>query len=134
MTRAGNLPAHWIAVLLALLVSIPTEGNEPSAAVEPGQVASKSPAKSTRHALVLCGHPGDRPHRQAFLKTVNKLYEALTGPLGFPQQNVRVLFGGETTMSDGAAFGFPDPLQHARPSKRRSPPYGPPSGRKILFG
>ncbi|HVX12394.1 MAG TPA: hypothetical protein VHC22_14525 [Pirellulales bacterium] len=57
-----------------------------------------------RHALIVCGLPGDPEHRQLFAETVEKLYTALTTRLDFLPQQTAVLFSDETTDKDGPAL------------------------------
>jgi hypothetical protein len=48
-----------------------------------------------RHALIICGHPGDPEHTKSFAETVRKLGEGLTKTVGIPPQRQHVLFGAE---------------------------------------
>jgi hypothetical protein len=50
-------------------------GEEPGpAAIQVPQVAA---AEGTKRALIICGHPGDKEHRQSFAETVEKTHKAL---------------------------------------------------------
>jgi hypothetical protein len=69
---------------------------EPAAAIDPPKV---------RHALILCGHPGDADHAKAFAKTVGKLREGLTKTLGIPEERQRVVFGSEKAKDVPGATG-----------------------------
>jgi hypothetical protein len=46
-----------------------------------------------RHALILCGHPGDAEHVKSFTETVRNLREGLTKTVGIPAERQHVLFG-----------------------------------------
>jgi hypothetical protein len=60
--------------------------------------------KGTKHALVICGIPGDDEHRTVYAKTVEKIVSALTGKYGFKSADVIVRFGDATTASDSPAL------------------------------
>src|SRR5262245_64252113 len=57
--------------------------------------AKGAPAHPRRHALILCGHPGDAEHVKSFTETVRKLGEGLTKTVGIPAQRQHVLFGAD---------------------------------------
>jgi hypothetical protein len=48
-----------------------------------------------RHALVLCGHPGDAEHVKLFAETVRKLRDGLAKTVGIPPERQHVLFGAD---------------------------------------
>jgi hypothetical protein len=48
-----------------------------------------------RHALILCGHPGDAEHLKSFTETVRKLGDGLTKTIGIPPQRQHILFGAD---------------------------------------
>jgi len=48
-----------------------------------------------RHALILCGHPGDAEHVKSFTETVRKLSDGLTKSLGIAPERQYVLFGAD---------------------------------------
>jgi hypothetical protein len=48
-----------------------------------------------RHALILCGHPGDAEHVKSFTETVRKLGDGLAKTLGIPPERQYVLFGAD---------------------------------------
>jgi hypothetical protein len=54
-----------------------------------------APAGS-KHALLICGLSGDAGRRKAFAETITKVHSALVTKLGFPAENVSVLFGDES--------------------------------------
>ena len=76
--------------LLPLLLAAQAAALEP--APPPRPVAA---APAARHALILCGHPGDADHAKAFADTVRKLGEGLTKAAGIPAARQRVVFGAE---------------------------------------
>lgn len=47
-----------------------------------------------RHALIICGHPGDDEHQELFADSVNRIRHALTSRFGFDAELIRVQFGG----------------------------------------
>jgi hypothetical protein len=73
----------------------------PETAPAPRQVAAKpAPAADAagipkRHALIICGHPGDGDHAKSFAATVKKLGDGLAKTAGIPVERQRVLFGTE---------------------------------------
>ena len=54
-----------------------------------------APALPKRHALILCGHPGDAEHVKSFTETVRKLGDGLTKTIGIPPERQHILFGAE---------------------------------------
>jgi hypothetical protein len=48
-----------------------------------------------RHALILCGHPGDDEHAKSFAETARKLGEGLAKSVGIPSERQRIVFGAE---------------------------------------
>lgn len=72
----------------------------PAKDAAPGVVAADPANKELvppkeRHALILCGHPGDAEHVKSFTETVAKLGDGLTKTLGIPPQRQHVLFGAD---------------------------------------
>jgi hypothetical protein len=53
------------------------------------------PASDPPRVLIACGHPGDAEHAALYARTVARLREIFTSPLGFGASDVTVLFGGE---------------------------------------
>ncbi len=47
----------------------------------------------TRHALVICGHPGDAEHQTLFAEAVTKVRQGLTENFEFAEEHVAVMFG-----------------------------------------
>jgi hypothetical protein len=62
--------------------------------------APAEPSPGIRRALIVAGHPGDAAHRQQFADTVESLQTSLVQRLGFPPEQVWVLFGGEEAAED----------------------------------
>jgi hypothetical protein len=62
----------------------------------PAEPADKelTPPKE-RHALILCGHPGDAEHVKSFAETIRKLGEGLTKTVGIPPERQHILFGAD---------------------------------------
>ncbi len=50
---------------------------------------------SVRHALILCGHPGDAEHVKSFTETVRKLRDGLAKTVGIPPERQYILFGAD---------------------------------------
>ena len=48
-----------------------------------------------RHALILCGHPGDAEHVKSFTATVRKLGDGLARTIGIPPERQYILFGAD---------------------------------------
>lgn len=59
------------------------------------KVLDKEGMPRQRHALIICGHPGDAEHTKSFTETVGKLGEGLTKTVGIPAERQYVLFGTE---------------------------------------
>src|SRR5205823_3029849 len=64
--------------------------------VVPGEQTDKELAPpKIRHALILCGHPGDADHVKSFTDTIRKLSDGLTRTVGIPAERQHVLFGAD---------------------------------------
>jgi hypothetical protein len=63
------------------------------------------PQAVRRHALILCGHPGDAEHAKSFQETVLKLGEGLTNSLGIPAERQRIVFGSDAPKDLPNAIG-----------------------------
>lgn len=71
-----------------------------------GEEAAASDNISTsgvRRALILCGLPGDEPHRKLFADSIELLHAGLTTHHGFAAENVALLWGDEPVETDGPA-------------------------------
>jgi hypothetical protein len=64
-------------------------------------------AEGTKRALIICGHPGDKDHRDKFAVTVVKLHQALVERYGFPPSQIRVQFGAPVAEGDGPLLAGP---------------------------
>ena len=110
-------PLIWFAGALVLLQppvrSVGQEEAPPPRAVgavgaDGVEVAPAPREKATiprRHALILCGHPGDEAHTKSFAETVGKLREGLTTTVGIPPERQYVLFGSEQPKNVPGATG-----------------------------
>jgi hypothetical protein len=58
-----------------------------------------------RHALILCGHPGDSEHVTSFTEMVRKLTEGLDKTLGIPSERRYILFGADPPKNLPGATG-----------------------------
>ncbi len=55
----------------------------------------------TKRALIVCGLPGDKDHRQPFAETVEKIRAALIDRHGFTGPEIRLQFGGPVAEGAG---------------------------------
>lgn len=53
------------------------------------------PPPKVRHALIMCGHPGDSGHVKSFADTVRKLGDGLAKTIGIPKERQHILFGSD---------------------------------------
>jgi hypothetical protein len=90
------LPLLLLAAAPQTPAPAPAPGAEPAAALTPPKV---------RHALILCGHPGDAEHVKTFGDTVGKLREGLTKTVGIPAERQHVVFGAEKPKDVAGATG-----------------------------
>jgi hypothetical protein len=116
-----SAPLIWGAAVLALLQPLarsdgPPEAPAPravtanSAEVAPApRAVIGNPADKVvvprRHALIMCGHPGDAEHTKAFTETVGKLGDGLAKTVGIPPERQHVLFGAEKPKNLPGATG-----------------------------
>lgn len=100
-----------IAVALALVTPQPPAPPSAVPGVPPGvaAVAVAAPAVTTpprvRHALILCGHPGDAEHAKSFADTVLKLRDGLAKTVGIPPERQHVVFGADAPKGLPGATG-----------------------------
>jgi hypothetical protein len=90
----------WALAAMALALSFKSS----SSADDPFAEDPQQAGPQARHALVVCGLPGDDEHRNLFAETIEKLYAGLTARLGLVPERVVVLFSAETTDKDGPAL------------------------------
>ncbi|HTU17185.1 MAG TPA: hypothetical protein VMG10_03925 [Gemmataceae bacterium] len=91
------VPLIWAAVAQAQTPPpAPPVRERPAPRVVPVDPANKelTPPKK-RHALILCGHPGDAEHEKSFTETVRKLGDGLANTLGIPPERQYILFGAD---------------------------------------
>lgn len=97
------MPSFVPLVLLAVAVVSAQPPAPPGAAevapapraVSPDLAAGGAVAPRQRHALILCGHPGDADHAKAFAETIRKLGDGLAKTVGIPPEHQHVVFGAE---------------------------------------
>jgi hypothetical protein len=88
----------WAAASLAFFQqpTPPAKGAkeaDPAPRTEPADKELTPPKE--RHALILCGHPGDAEHVKSFTETVRKLGEGLTKTVDIPAERQHILFGAD---------------------------------------
>src|SRR5262245_9956862 len=105
------VPLIWAAAAPAMLQPPvpPAKGAAeagPAARVAPAEPADKGPIPpKQRHALILCGHPGDAEHVKSFTETVRKLGEGLSKTVGIPPERQYILFGADRPKDLPSATG-----------------------------
>src|SRR5262249_60115415 len=109
VTMRYLLPLVWAAVAQAgpQPADPPAKGkSELPPRVSPAEPADAAPAPpKERHALILCGHPGDAEHVKLFTQTVRKLGEGLTKTVGIPAERQHILFGADAPKDIPGATG-----------------------------
>ncbi len=99
----------FLALACTVLMSSLAHAQEPddkSAGAEPDAPVAAA-GEGTKHALIICGHPGDKDHRQPFAATVEKLHKALVERYGFSPAHVHVQFGAPVAEGDGPILAGP---------------------------
>jgi hypothetical protein len=96
---------YLVPLLLAAAAQTPPPSPPaPKGAAEPGPAPGVVPADPAgkelpppkeRHALILCGHPGDAEHVKSFTETIRKLGDGLAKTLDIPPERQHVLFGAD---------------------------------------
>ncbi len=90
------MPLIWAATVQGQTPppAVPAKAGIPQ--VAPADTVKKElvPPKK-RHALILCGHPGDAEHVKSFTETIRKLNDGLTKSVGIPAERQYVLFGAD---------------------------------------
>ncbi len=92
------VPLIWAAVAPAQTGPPAKGAAEPAPAprvVASGPANKEYAPPKERHALILCGHPGDAEHVKSFAETVRKLGDGLTKTLGIPAERQHGLFGAD---------------------------------------
>jgi hypothetical protein len=90
---------HYLLPLLlaaSAQAQTPAAQERPAPRIVPAEAASReiTPPKQ-RHALILCGHPGDADHVKSFTETVRKLSDGLAKTLDIPRERQHILFGAD---------------------------------------
>jgi hypothetical protein len=67
----------------------------PAPRAAPAEPAKELAPPRERHALILCGHPGDAEHVKSFAETVRKIGDGLAKTVGIPPERQHVLFGAD---------------------------------------
>jgi hypothetical protein len=86
----------WYFVPLIWAATVPAQAPPPPKV--PAEAASANKelvAPKQRHALILCGHPGDAEHVKSFTETIRKLGDGLTKTVGIPPERQYILFGAD---------------------------------------
>src|SRR5262245_52299575 len=111
---ANFAPVIWVAAALVLFQPpAPPAPPKGTAEVAPAPRAAGTKLADNdgaappreRHALILCGHPGDAEHVKSFAETVRKLGEGLDKTLGIPAERQHILFGAEKPKDIAGATG-----------------------------
>jgi hypothetical protein len=87
-----------LVLILALAHALVVVGQETPVAQPPA-----APVEGVRRALILCGLPGDAPHRKLFADSIELLYAGLTQHHGFATESVAIHWADEPTETDGPA-------------------------------
>jgi hypothetical protein len=94
----------WFTTMLVLLQPSASSKDDVEIAPEPRAKRVKTIDKDAmpreRHALIICGHPGDADHIKTFAETVNKLGEGLTKTVGIPSERQHIVFGADNKTKD----------------------------------
>ena len=87
----------WLVPLACALLMQPEPLDVAPRPVQPAPVEVAPPpfAVGVRHALILCGHPGDADHAKTFAETVRTLCDGMAKTLGIPADRQHVVFGAE---------------------------------------
>lgn len=95
MNRPPRLRLLILPIMAIALVSF-----QPPAGAGDDRVVAPEPRPKVeigvkRHALILCGHPGDAEHVKSFTETIQKLGEGLTKTVGIPPDRQHIVFGAD---------------------------------------
>jgi hypothetical protein len=95
---------YLVPFIIAAAAQEPPPPPPAKGAAEPGTAPRVLPADPAskeltppreRHALILCGHPGDADHTKSFTETIRKLGDGLAKTLDIPAERQHVLFGAD---------------------------------------
>jgi hypothetical protein len=94
---------NWTSGAWAIIAIVLGIGEE--AVMVPAATRAGAPPARGDRALIVAGLPGDQEHETLFRETATAWQRWLTGPLKFPVDGVRVVFGekGEPALSAGPA-------------------------------
>jgi hypothetical protein len=103
----------WLgAVAVLILLQSPAPPKDPVEVAPAPRVAAAKPvdkdaplAPRKRHALIMCGHPGDAEHTKSFTETVSKLSEGLAKTVGIPAERQYIVFGSDKPKNLPGATG-----------------------------
>lgn len=82
-------------VPLIWATAAPAQTPPPKGAAEAAPANKEYTPPKQRHALILCGHPGDAEHAKSFTETIRKLGDGLAKTAGIPPERQHVLFGAD---------------------------------------
>jgi hypothetical protein len=100
------LPLIWVAACHAQTPPPAAPAKAAAPSIVSDEAANREfVAPKKRHALILCGHPGDAEHVKSFTETVVKLKDGLTKTLGIPAERQYVLFGADNPKDLPGATG-----------------------------
>ncbi len=92
---------YLVPFMLSAAVPAQTPPSAPAKEAAAPRAAPADPAlkeyvpPKKRHALILCGHPGDAEHVKSFTETVRKLRDGLAKTLAIPPERQYILFGAD---------------------------------------
>lgn len=89
---------YVVTLMCAAIAQAPNQPPAAKGAAQPDAVpmdARPLPPPKARHALIMCGHPGDAEHVKSFTETVRKLGDGLTKTIGIPKERQHILFGAD---------------------------------------
>lgn len=92
-------------ILAASVFALAQPPEPPREVAPPPREAAPREPLPNRHALVLCGHPGDAAHAKTFAETIGKLRDGLTKTAGIPAEQQYVVFGTEPPKGATGAGG-----------------------------
>ena len=121
-TNAKLISAGWMCVgFWIVVVELLTSQTSPAKSHlknEPGAAKLASSAAGDR-AFIVVGLPGDAEHETRFRELARTYHDWLTGPLGFPEAGVRVLFGAKGEPELKASPATSEAIARKRPRSVR---------------